>query len=114
MSTGFQEHSTAIANRSDRALCALYAIQDATAENEVLRDHPVIERWGGTIPAVVLYAFIRRANQDADPIFESNATSFFRADQIQAALALLGREGSRTERQLCSHLDMLQLRAQRT
>lgn len=81
-----------INNQSERALCALYAIQDSIANNPVLREHPVIQEWGGTVPLVVLYAYMRRANQDSDPQFEANTTSFFRADQIQNALTLLGRD----------------------
>lgn len=86
------QNGTITSNTSERALCAVYAIQDAIAGNEILRAHPVIEEWGGTVPAIIIYAFVRRANQDADPVYQSNTTSFFRADQIHNALRLLGRD----------------------
>lgn len=44
------------------------------------------------MPTVVLYAYLRRANQDSDPVYPANTTALFQADQIRNALALLRQD----------------------
>lgn len=73
----FPGNATITNNNSEQALCAMYAIQDSVADNEVLREHPAIEEWGGTVLIIILYACLRRANQDSDPFFDLRSRYHF-------------------------------------